>query len=64
LTKALLRDWAIKSYFIFSLHLNSVSALPGKTQMTENASFQLNTACYSVRKHTKHIYVITKSHSN
>jgi len=25
---ALLRDWAIKSWFIFSPHMNSVSALP------------------------------------
>jgi len=30
--KTLLRDWAIKSWFIFPPHLNSVSALPGKTQ--------------------------------
>ena len=42
LAKVLLRDWAIKSCFIFPPHLG-VSALSGETQMMENASFQLNT---------------------
>jgi len=43
LAEALLRDWVVKSLFIFSPHMNSVSALHGETQLTENASFQLNT---------------------
>jgi len=30
--RALLSDWAIKSWCIFPPHLNSVSALRGKTQ--------------------------------
>jgi len=40
----------------------SVSALPGETQTTENASLQLNSVCCFARKHAKHI--ITTSHSN
>jgi len=54
----LLRDWTIKSWSIFLPHLNSVSALRGETQMTDNASFQLNTVCCFARKYAKHIEIV------
>jgi len=44
--------------------LNGVSALPGETKTTGNASFQLNTVCCFAKKtrKTQHIEIITRSH--
>jgi len=38
-------------YFIFPPHLTSASALPGKTENPEIASFHLNDACFFTKKH-------------
>ena len=64
LAKALLRDWAINSCFILPRRPNNVSALPGETQTTENASFQLNAVYRFVRQRTKHVEIIIRSPSN
>jgi len=42
LTQRLFRDWAIKRWFIFPSHLNSVSALPCKTDKHKFGIFLLN----------------------
>ena len=47
----LLQKQAIKTYFIFTLHLTSASALPGETGNPEIAYFHLNAACFFTKKH-------------
>jgi len=50
------RKYEMKMYFIFPPHLTSASALPGKTENPEVASFHLNVALF-YQKHTKHIKI-------
>jgi len=50
-TKAeiLLRKQAIKRCYIFPPHLINASALPCKTENTENVSFHVNVSCWFAR---------------
>jgi len=55
----LLRKQAIKRCYIFPPHLISASALPCKTEKTENVSFHVNVSCWFANRHTYHIGIIT-----
>jgi len=50
----LLQKQAIKTYFIFTLHLTSASALPRETGNPEIAYFHLNAACFLPETHKTH----------
>jgi len=45
LVEILLRKQAIKRCYIFPPHLINASALPCKTEHTENVSFHVNVSC-------------------
>jgi len=45
LAEILLRKHAIKTCYIFPPHLINASALPCKTENTENVSFHVNVSC-------------------
>jgi len=45
LAEILVRKQAIKRFYIFPPHLINASALPCKTENTENVSFHVNVSC-------------------
>ena len=55
----LVRKKAIKGLYIFPPHLINASALPCKTENTENVSFHVNVSCWFASRHTSHIGIIT-----
>ena len=59
LVEILLRKQAIKRCYIFLRHLINVSALPCKTENTENVCFHVNVPCWFAIRHTSHIRIIT-----
>jgi len=59
LAEILVRKQAIKRCYIFPPHLINASALPYKTENTENVSFQVNVSCWFSNRHTSHIRIIT-----
>jgi len=61
LAEILLRKQAIKRCHICPPHLINASALPCKTENTENVSFHVNVSHLFANKHTSHIGIITKS---
>jgi len=44
----------------FPPHLINASALPYKTEHTDDVSFHVNVACWFANRHTTHIGIITK----
>jgi len=59
LAEILIRKQAINRYYVFPPHLINVSALPCKTEHTENVSFHVNVSCWFANRHTSHIRNIT-----
>ena len=57
LAQMLPRKQAIKTYFIFPPHLTGAPALPGETRNPEIASFNLNAACFFIKKHETHLNI-------
>jgi len=64
LAHMLARKQAIKMYFIFPPHLASASALPGETGNPEIASFHLNVAYFSPKKHETQLKISPWSELN
>jgi len=59
LAEILPRKQAIKRCYTFQPHLINASALPCKTENTENVSFHVNISCWFANRHTHHIAIIT-----
>jgi len=59
LVEILVSKKAIKSCYAFPPHLINASALPCKTEKTENVCFHVNVSCWFANRPTSHIRIIT-----
>ena len=57
----IVKKQAIKRCYTFPSHLINASALPCKSENTENGCFHVNVSCWFANRHTSHMGIITKS---